>query len=103
MMFDGKIAVVTGASRGIGRAIAVDFAHYGAEIVLIGRDREALEGTAAACRAARAAVKCLIITGDAADPAAVESFVAKTLDAFGRLDFAVANAGQSRDGLIVRL
>jgi 3-oxoacyl-[acyl-carrier protein] reductase len=103
MMFDRRVAIVTGASRGIGRAIALDFAQHGAEIVLVGRDREALDGTAAACRKVRGTVKCLIVAGDAADPAAVESFVAQTLDAFGRVDFAVANAGQSRDGLIVRL
>jgi 3-oxoacyl-[acyl-carrier protein] reductase len=103
MMFDGKVTIVTGASRGIGRAIAVDFAQHGAEIALVGRDREALDATAAACRAARGTVKCLILSGDAADPAAVESFVKQTLDAFGRVDFAIANAGQSRDGLIVRL
>ena len=103
MIFDGKAAIVTGASRGIGRAIAVDFAQHGAEIALVGRDREALDKTAAACRAARGTVKCLILTGDAADQAAVQSFVTQTLDAFGRVDFAIANAGQSRDGLIVRL
>ncbi|HET9392828.1 MAG TPA: glucose 1-dehydrogenase [Candidatus Rubrimentiphilum sp.] len=103
MIFDGKAAIVTGASRGIGRAIAVDLAQHGAGIALVGRDREALDATAAACRAARSGVKCLILTGDAADPAAVDSFVTQTLDAFGRLDFAIANAGQSRDGLIVRL
>jgi len=103
MKFDGKVAIVTGASRGIGRAIAVDFAQHGAEVALVGRDREALDATAAACRAARGTVKCLILKGDAADPAAVESFVTQTLDAFGRVDFAIANAGQSRDGLIVRL
>lgn len=104
MMFDGKVAIVTGASRGIGRAIAVDFAQHGASVVLAGRDRTALEETAAACRAALGRdAKCSVITGDAADPATVETFVLKTLDAFGKIDFAVANAGQSRDGLIVRL
>ncbi len=103
MMFEGKTAIVTGASRGIGRAIAMDLAHHGAAVALVGRDRNALEETAAACRAVRDAGKCLIIAGDVVNPAAVQSFVAQTLEAFGRVDIAVANAGQSRDSLIVRL
>ncbi len=103
MIFEGKAAIVTGASRGIGRAIAVDFARNGAAVTLAGRDRAALEVTAAACRETRAGAKCLVVTGDAADSKTVESWVAQTLEAFGRLDFAIANAGQSQDGLIVRL
>ena len=63
-MFDGKAALITGASRGIGRAIAVDLAKHGASVALVGRDRGALEETAAACTAARADAKCLVITGD---------------------------------------
>ncbi len=103
MMFDGKASIVTGASRGIGRAIAVDFARNGAVVTLAGRDRVALDATAAACREAHAGAKCLVVTGDATDSKTAEAWVAQTLEAFGRLDFAVANAGQSQDGLIVRL
>jgi 3-oxoacyl-[acyl-carrier protein] reductase len=103
MMFDGKGAIVTGASRGIGRAIAVDFARNGAAVALGGRDREALEATASACRKANSAAKLLLLTGDVTEPHTVEAWVAQTVDAFGRVDFAVANAGQSQDGLMVRL
>jgi len=103
MMFDGKAAIVTGASRGIGRAIAVDFARNGAAVALGGRDREALEATASACRKANSAAKLLLLTGDVTEPHTVEAWVAQTVDAFGRVDFAVANAGQSQDGLMVRL
>ncbi|HET9095715.1 MAG TPA: glucose 1-dehydrogenase [Candidatus Baltobacteraceae bacterium] len=102
-MFDGKAALITGASRGIGRAIAVDLAKHGAGVALVGRDRGALEETAAACAAARADARCLVITGDVADQGAVGGFVEETLAAFGRIDFAVGNAGQSIDSLLLRL
>ena len=103
MMLQGKAAIVTGASRGIGRAIAVDLVKNGADVVLVGRDRGALEETLAACTAAREGAKALVVTGDVADQAAVEGFVKEALDAFGRIDFAIANAGQSIDSLLLRL
>jgi 3-oxoacyl-[acyl-carrier protein] reductase len=102
-MFEGKVGLVTGASRGIGRAIAVDLARHGADVVLAGRDDAALNETAAACTQARAEAKALIVTGDAAAAADVERTVAKALETFGRVDFAVANAGQSVDSLLLRL
>jgi 3-oxoacyl-[acyl-carrier protein] reductase len=103
MKFDGKVALITGASRGIGRAIAAEFAGRGADVVLVGRDRAALDETAAACAAARADVKILSLTADVADSAAVDGFVAAAMTEFGRIDFAIANAGQSIDGLLMRL
>ena len=103
MMLQGKAAIVTGASRGIGRAIAVDLVKNGADVVLVGRDRGALEETLTACTAAREGAKALVVTGDVADPAAVDGFVKEALEAFGRIDFAIANAGQSVDSLLLRL
>ena len=103
MKLSGKVAVVTGASRGIGRAIAVDLAAHGADVALVGRDRAALDETAAACVDARAGVRTLVLTADVAEPAAVDGCVAQTLEAFGRIDAAVANAGQSVDALLLRL
>jgi 3-oxoacyl-[acyl-carrier protein] reductase len=102
-MFEGKAAIVTGASRGIGRAIAVELVKNGADIALVGRDRSALDETAAACVAVRPDAKTLILTGDVAEHSAVDGFVAETLAAFGRVDFAIANAGQSVDSLLLRL
>ena len=102
-MFEGKAALVTGASRGIGRAIAADLAKHGADVALVGRDRAALEETAAACNAARDGAKVLLLTGDVAEQGAVEGFVAETMASFGRIDFAIANAGQSIDSLLLRL
>ncbi len=103
MKFERKAAVITGASRGIGRAIAVDFAQNGADVVLVGRDRSALEETAQACRSIRPSVRAEIVLADVCDKIAVEAAVAKTLEVFGRVDFAVGNAGQSADALLVRL
>lgn len=103
MMFEGKTALVTGASRGIGRAIAVDLAAQGASVALAGRDRSALDATASACREAGSGTESIVMTGDVADRPTVEMFVAQTLEKYGRLDFAIGNAGQSQDGLILRL
>ncbi|MDQ2873036.1 MAG: 3-oxoacyl-ACP reductase FabG [Candidatus Eremiobacteraeota bacterium] len=102
-MLDGKTALVTGASRGIGRAIAVDLAKHGADVALIGRDRGALDETAAACAQARAGVATRVIAADVTDAQAVQAAVDETVAAFGGIDFAVANAGQSIDSLILRL
>jgi len=101
-MLSGKRALVTGASRGIGRAIAVDLARNGADVALVGRDRAALDETAAAVLAARDGAKAHVIIADVADEAAVQAAVAETIAQFGKLDIAVANAGQSTDGLMLR-
>ena len=103
MRLQDKVAIITGASRGIGRAIAVDLAKNGAEVVLVGRDRAALDETAAACESARAGAKTVVLTADVADQSAVEGVVKEVVDTFGRVDFAIANAGQSIDSLLLRL
>ncbi len=102
MVFAGKVALVTGASRGIGRAIAVDFARQGADVAVFGRDTAALEETIAACRAARTDVKAVPYAVDVTVEAENTAAVGRVLEDFGRLDAAVANAGQSIDGLILR-
>jgi len=101
-ILDGRSALVTGASRGIGRAIAVDLARHGADVAIVGRDSNALAATAAQARTARADARILEIVADVADATAVAAFVAQTQSEFGRLDIAVANAGQAVDGLILR-
>ncbi|HEY1975670.1 MAG TPA: SDR family NAD(P)-dependent oxidoreductase [Candidatus Baltobacteraceae bacterium] len=103
MRFEGKSALVTGASRGIGRAIAVEFARRGADVALVGRDSAALEETAAQCAAERPGAVAHIFTGNVTNQASVERAVAETLERFGRVDFAIANAGQSVDALLLRL
>ena len=101
--FDNKVALITGASRGIGRAIAVELCRHGADVALVGRDRAALDETAGECAAVRPGATAQVLVVDVADAAAVEGAVAATLERFGRIDFAIANAGQSIDGLLMRL
>ncbi|HTU68682.1 MAG TPA: SDR family NAD(P)-dependent oxidoreductase [Candidatus Baltobacteraceae bacterium] len=103
MSFAGKAALVTGASRGIGRAIAVEMCREGADVALIGRDRAALDETAGECAAVRPGATAEVFIADVADQAAVEAAVGATVQRFGRLDYAIANAGQSLDALILRL
>ena len=99
---NGKVAVVTGASRGIGRAIAVDLVRAGADVALFGRDTSALAETESACREARAGAKVSVHTADVASESEVNAAIAAVLAEHGRVDVAVANAGQAQDGLILR-
>ena len=103
MNLAGKTALITGASRGIGRAIAVEFARQGADVALIGRDVAALEETAAYCAGARPGATAEVLQGDVTDRAAIERIVARIVERFGSIDCAIANAGQSIDGLLLRL
>jgi 3-oxoacyl-[acyl-carrier protein] reductase len=103
MQFKEKVAFVTGASRGIGRAIAVEMCKQGADVVLVGRDRAALDETATECVHARSGASAEVMIADVGDPLAIEGAVSATLERFGRLDFAIANAGQSIDSLLMRL
>jgi 3-oxoacyl-[acyl-carrier protein] reductase len=99
-MFDltGKIALVTGASSGIGIGIAEALHRQGATVVLTGR-REAELGAVAAALGERAQV----IAADLADPAAPASLVEQVEAAHGRLDILVNNAGFTRDMLALRM
>jgi 3-oxoacyl-[acyl-carrier protein] reductase len=101
-MLAGKVAIVTGASRGIGRAVAIDLCRLGADVAVVGRDAAALEETLAACRTVRPGVRALSLIADVTAEAANADAVNRTVTELGRLDIAVANAGQARDGLMLR-
>jgi glucose 1-dehydrogenase len=94
MELDGKVAMVTGASRGIGRAAAVALAQSGAHVGINYRSH-ADEASEAAAEVRRAGREALLLEGDVADYDAVEAMVAKVVGRFGRLDIAVSNAAYS--------
>ena len=102
MRFENQIAVVTGAGRGIGHAIAVRLASEGARVASVSRTEANAQKTADEINAARAdAAKAYAV--DVADHAAVQKAGAQILDDFGRVDILVNNAGVTRDGLSMRM
>ncbi|MCC6315556.1 MAG: SDR family oxidoreductase [Thermomicrobiales bacterium] len=93
MRLSGKIAVVTGAGSGIGRAIAQRFAAEGARVVVAGRTRPGIEETARAIDAAGG--EALAVVCDVTDAAAVTHAIARANEVFGPVDILVNNAGGS--------
>jgi NAD(P)-dependent dehydrogenase (short-subunit alcohol dehydrogenase family) len=91
MASPGKVAVVTGAGSGIGRAVALALAGEGYAVVLAGRRKEALETTATQARPSGSPT--LVVPTDVGDPASVRTLFARTKEAFGRLDLLFNNAG----------
>lgn len=99
-MLEGRVALVTGASRGIGRAIAGALAKKGAVVIAAARGEHAAE-SAAEINASGGRAEA--ITLDVTDPASVDAAVSGTLTKHGRLDILVNNAGITRDNLILRM
>ena len=96
-----QIAVVTGAGRGIGRAIALKFAAEGAEVVCVSRTLENSQKVAGEVRALGRQAWAFAV--DVADAAAVNAAAEKILAAAGKVDILVNNAGVTRDGLLMRM
>src|SRR5690606_3909253 len=110
--FEGRVAIVTGAARGMGRAHALALAREGCDLVIC----DILEGlpdgtpypkaTRAEFEAVRAAVeqagrRCIAVQADVADPAASAGLIDAAVETFGRLDYLVANAALTLEGPIV--
>jgi len=95
-VFEGRVAVITGASRGIGRAIALALAGRGADVVLAARDRERLAKVAQEVEALGR--KALVVPGDLRQEEAVEALRQETLRTFGTVDIVVNNAGVGKYG-----
>ncbi len=102
MKFENEVAIVTGAGRGIGHAIALRLAQEGARVASVSRSEENAKKTADEINAARAdSSKAYAV--DVADHTAVQKIGAQILEDFGRVDVLVNNAGVTRDGLSMRM
>lgn len=89
--FPGKVAFITGAASGIGRATAIAFAAEGARVAILDRTEDGLSETANAVRSAGA--EALVIACDVSQPDQIEAAVGRVIETFGRLDIAFNNAG----------
>ena len=101
-MLGGKIALVTGASRGIGRAIAIQLAAEGAKVAIN------FAGNTAKAEEVKSEIEsnggeALLVQADVANAEAVDDMVKKIVDTWGRIDILINNAGITRDGLLMRM
>ena len=103
MIERGRVAIVTGGGRGIGRAVAVRLAEEGADVAVSYLSNDAAaEETAEAVRAA-AGAECEVFKGDVASPGDVQALFKGVGDVFGRVDILVNNAGITRDNIMMRM
>jgi 3-oxoacyl-[acyl-carrier protein] reductase len=100
-LLEGRVSLVTGASRGIGRAVAKALAGQGARVVLAARDEARLADAVAEIAAAGGTAEALAL--DVGDRDSVEAGIERVLRAHGRLDHLVNNAGVARDNLLLRM
>jgi len=102
MHLDGKVTIVTGASRGIGRSVAIELAKLGAKVVInyAGNEVAAKEVKDIIVAAGGQAIA---IKADVANVEAVNAMVKETIDTFGKIDILVNNAGITRDNLLMRM
>ena len=102
MLLEGKVAIVTGGSRGIGRAIATDLATHGAKVVVnYHSSATAAEEVVGAIQSAGG--EALAVQADVSTFEAAQTLIKATLDAFGQLDIVVNNAGTTRDTLLMMM
>lgn len=102
MHLDGKVALITGASRGIGRAVAIELAKAGAKVIIN------YSGNITAAQDVENVIKsnggeAIIIQSDVASSESVDAMVKQVMDSYGRIDILVNNAGITRDNLLMRM
>ena len=102
MLLEGKVAIVTGASRGIGRAVAIALAKAGAKVVIN------YAGNVVAAEEVKTIIQtaggqAMLMQADVANDEAVTAMVKETMTAFGQIDILVNNAGITRDNLLMRM
>jgi len=100
-MLSDKVAIVTGASRGIGRLIAIALAGQGAKVVVSARNIEALQNLTAEIKAQGG--EALAIAGDVAIEDDANNLIKQTVAAYGQVNILINNAGITRDGLLLRM
>ncbi|HEY5973456.1 MAG TPA: 3-oxoacyl-[acyl-carrier-protein] reductase [Geobacteraceae bacterium] len=101
MRLEGKVALITGASRGIGKAVALCLAEAGADLVVTATTLAAAESTAA--EIVKLGRRALPFAADIGETGDVEALFTAALAEFGRIDILVNNAGITRDGLLMRM
>jgi 3-oxoacyl-[acyl-carrier protein] reductase len=99
--FEGRVSIVTGASQGIGEAIALDLAAEGATVILVDVQQEKLEAVARAV--GEAGGRADVHVADVSDAARAQQVADAVVAAHGRIDHLVNNAGITRDGLLMRM
>jgi 3-oxoacyl-[acyl-carrier protein] reductase len=99
--FEGRVAVVTGGAKGIGRAIATHLAQGGAKVVVAGRSEGPLEELRAEIQAQGG--EAVAVRADVAVEADADALCARTIEAFGKAEILVNNAGVTKDGLLLRM
>ena len=101
MRLKDKVALITGAASGIGRASALKFAREGAKLVAVDNQRESNEGTVSSIRAEGGTA--IAIEADVTDPHAVGRMIRAAVESYGRLDILFNNAGISVSGTILEV
>jgi 3-oxoacyl-[acyl-carrier protein] reductase len=101
MNFDGKVVLVTGGARGIGKSVTERFHKLGANVAILGRNAEAATGLATELSSRGA--KCAGYGCDVGDGAQIDATVDAIIKDFGKIDVLVNNAGVTQDGLLVRM
>jgi 3-oxoacyl-[acyl-carrier protein] reductase len=103
MKLEGRVALVTGASQGIGHACALALAREGASVAVAARNREKLDELVAEIAAAGGKSAAFVVVMDVSDEAQVKSGIKSALGQFGKIDILVNNAGITRDQLVMRM